>query len=81
MPRRGEKFTCLNHPDIEMILLNEKNPEMFHAIHLATFASRKRIQMESKSTLFNVFACPECGYAEFYLTEAELSLLQGTKDE
>ncbi|MCX7816054.1 MAG: hypothetical protein N2317_00900 [Syntrophales bacterium] len=81
MPKSGEKFVCLNHPDVELMILNEKNPKMFHAIRLATFASRNRIQMESKSTLLNILACPECGYAELYLTEAELSLLRSLKSD
>jgi len=76
MPRNNDKTYCLSHPDLEMVVLNEKNPDTFHAIRLATWEYGKRVKMENKSTGFDVYACPECGYSEFYLTPSELKLIR-----
>jgi len=76
MPRNNEKTYCLNHPDLELVVLNEKNTDTFHAIRLATLEYGKRVKMESKSTGFDVYACPECGYSELYLTPSELKLIR-----
>lgn len=76
MPRNNEKTYCLNHPDLELVVLNEKNTDTFHAIRLATLEYGKRVKMENKSTGFDVYACPECGYSEFYLTTSELKLIR-----
>lgn len=76
MPRNNEKTYCLNHPDLELVVLNEKNTDTFHAIRLATLEYGKRVKMENKSTGFDVYACPECGYSELYLTPSELKLIR-----
>jgi len=76
MPRNNEKTYCLNHPDLEMVVLNEKNTDTFHAIRLATLEYGKRVKMENKSTGFDVYACPECGYSEFYLSPSELKIIR-----
>ena len=75
MPRNNGKTCCLNHPDLEMVVLNEKNTDTFHAIRLATWEYGKRVKMENKSTGFDVYSCPECGYSEFYLTPSELKII------
>ena len=36
MPKKDGKFYCLNHPEREMAVLNEDNPDTFHTLRLAT---------------------------------------------
>lgn len=76
MPWKDGKVFCLNHPELEMIPQNEGNERTFHVIRLATLSRHGRIEMENKSTGFDVYSCRECGYCETYLTAAELDLLK-----
>lgn len=76
MPKKDGKIYCLNHPEREMVVLNEENPDTFHALRLATWIYGKRLKMENKSTGFDIHACPECGYSEFYLIRSELDILR-----
>lgn len=75
MPKKNGGVYCLNHPAEEMRLLDEGQKDVFHAVRLASIVFGKRLQMENKSTLFSIFACPRCGYAELYLPLQELALL------
>ena len=56
MPKKDGKTYCLNHPDQEMVILNEDNPDTFHALRLATWIYGKRLKMENKSTGFDIHA-------------------------
>jgi len=76
MPKKDGKFYCLNHPEREMAVLNEDNPDTFHTLRLATWIYGNRLKMENKSTGFDIYACTECGYSELYLTSSELKLLR-----
>ncbi|MCX7635670.1 MAG: hypothetical protein N2Z74_08005 [Syntrophales bacterium] len=76
MPTKDGQVYCINHPDETMRVLNEGREETFHTMRLATIVYRTRLQMENKSTLFTVFACPRCGYTELYLPPQEMALLK-----
>ncbi|HOK06053.1 MAG TPA: hypothetical protein PK836_08340 [Syntrophales bacterium] len=76
MPKRDNGIFCVNHPETELRILNEDQPDTFHAIRLASLVYGKRLQMENKSTLFDIYACPRCGYVEIYLPPQELRLLE-----
>jgi hypothetical protein len=79
MPLKNAKVFCINHPDEEMVILNENDANTFHAIRLAFLKHGVNYGLHDKSTGFNIFSCRKCGYAELYLTLGELQLLNKPK--
>lgn len=79
MPQKGDKVHCINHPEEEMVILNENDINTFHAIRLGFLKHGYNYGMHDKSTGFDVFSCRQCGYAEFYITAKELLLLKEPK--
>lgn len=76
MPIRNNKIYCINHPDEEMILNNDKNPDAFNATEIITPAGEGKYAMTNRLTAFNIYCCIKCGYAEFYLPSIELDQLK-----
>ena len=79
MPLKSVKVFCINHPDEEMVILNENDANTFHVIRLGYLKRGYNYGMHDKSTGFDVFSCRKCGYVEFYLTTKEQQLLSEPK--
>ena len=79
MPRKGDSVFCINHPEEELVILNENDPNTFHLIRLGFLKRGYNYGMHDKSTGFDAYACRKCGYVEFYLTAGELQVLNEPK--
>ncbi len=74
MPLKNDRRVCLNHPEEELVPLQEEG--MFHIYPLAQLEKDGGYRGLHRATGALVFACRICGYCETYLTDKEIDLLK-----
>jgi len=78
MPLKNNHRYCLNHPDVELTII--QLPDQVHMMPLAVI-NQDGYAAISQATGLNAYSCKICGYVEFYLIESELASLKGLTDE